>query len=69
MTSFTFRYGRRFRTGQYETAEISLEEQFDDEIIDKLQAHDILRSAVDALVEHDKEDYARESAEHPERKR
>lgn len=68
MTLFTFRYGRKFRTGQYETAEMSLEEQFDDADTTILDAHDVMKGLINTLVDSDKEEYARDTAKNPERR-
>ena len=69
MTTFSLRYGRRFRTGQYETACLEIEEDFDDDKCTVIEAHDVMRNIVDAIVDSDKEDYAREAAEKPQRRR
>jgi hypothetical protein len=69
LTVFKLAYGRRFRTGLYETGEIRLEEDFDTDSATPIEAHDELKILVDALVRTDKEYYGRESAERPERKR
>ena len=68
MTVFKLAYGRRFRTAPYETAEIMIEQEWDNVDTPVLSAHNIMKNWVDALVEADKEYYAREAASHPEKR-
>jgi hypothetical protein len=62
-------YGRKFRTGPYETAEIRIEDEFDKDRFSYMQAHDNLRLYVDAIVEKDQEQYQQQAASNPVRKR
>ena len=69
MTTFRMSYARRFRTGPYETAEIMIEDTFDKKTNSYMDAEGTLQTYVDVIVDSCKENYARESAAHPERKR
>jgi protein-tyrosine-phosphatase len=68
MTVFKMRYGRRYRTAPYETAEILIEEDYDTTKMTFTQAHVYLRNVVDIMVNLDKDHYQQETVNYPERK-